>query len=162
MDIRDAVVIITGASEGLGEASARLFTNRGARVALAARSHDKLNQMAKELPGSFAIPVDLRESAAIAQMVAAVQDHYGRIDLLINNAAQGMHGFLEQAADNIRVGVVYPGMMATDMNRHLLPASSVKLAAVAWEAGGELPAVAPGAWCGVSRRHPSRVRGPLP
>ena len=96
MEIRDAVVIVTGASEGLGEASARLFTSQGARVALAARSHDKLNQMAKELSGSFAIPVDLRDSAAIAQMVAAVRDHYGRIDLLINNAAQAMHGFLEQ------------------------------------------------------------------
>ena len=61
MEIRDAVVIVTGASEGLGEASARLFTSQGARVALAARSHDKLNQMAKELSGSFAIPVDLRD-----------------------------------------------------------------------------------------------------
>lgn len=49
----------------------------------------------------------------------------------------------ELAADHIRVGVIYPGMMATEMHRHLLPASTVQSAPVAWEAGRELPAGAP-------------------
>lgn len=216
MEIRNAVVIITGASRGLGEAAARLFASQGARVALAARSIDKLNQLASELPNALAMPVDLHNPASITQMVASVHDHYGRIDLLINNAGQGMHGFLEHteatqyrrlmdlnlygplltmqavlpimrkqgggmimnvsaplarmplipslgayastkaaltlitltaraelAADNIRVSVIYPGIMATEMDRHLLPASTVQSAAIAWEAGGDLPADAP-------------------
>ena len=49
----------------------------------------------------------------------------------------------ELAAENIRVGVIYPGMMATQMHRHLLPASTMQPVAVAWEAGGDLPAEAP-------------------
>src|SRR5215469_2050304 len=95
MEIRDSVVIITGASRGLGEATARLFASQGARVALVARSLDKLNRLASELPGSLALPVDLRDPTSIARMVAGVHTHYGHIDLLINNAGQGMHGFLE-------------------------------------------------------------------
>src|SRR5262245_47779852 len=96
MEIRDAVVIVTGASAGLGESTARLFASQGAKVALAARSADKLHQLAAELPGSFAAPVDMCHQSAVAEMVARVHDHYGRIDMLINNAAQGMHGLLEQ------------------------------------------------------------------
>ena len=49
----------------------------------------------------------------------------------------------ELAPDNIRVCAFYPGMMATEMNAHLLPASTVQSAAVAWEAGGDLPPGAP-------------------
>jgi len=88
MDIRDSVVIITGASAGLGEATARLFASEGARVALAARSADTLTRLAAALPGSLAVPTDMCDEAAIARMVARVHAHYGRIDLLINNAGQ--------------------------------------------------------------------------
>jgi NAD(P)-dependent dehydrogenase (short-subunit alcohol dehydrogenase family) len=216
MQIRDAVVIVTGASSGLGEAAARRFAREGARVALAARSAETLRRIAGELPQAVAVPVDLRDSEAIGALVERVVDHYGRIDALINNAGQGMHGFLEQteigqyrllmdlnvyapllltqavipimrqqggglivnvsaplgqapllpslgaygstkaalsvltltaraelAADNIRVGAFYPGMMATAMNTHLLPASTMRPVAVAWEAGAALPPGAP-------------------
>ncbi len=95
MDIRESVVIITGASTGLGEATARLLASQGARVAVAARSVDTLNRLAAELPGSLAVPTDLCDGAAIAQMVAQVHTHYGRIDLLINNAGQAMQGPVE-------------------------------------------------------------------
>ncbi len=88
MDMCDSVVIITGASRGLGEATARLFASEGARVALAARSADTLTRLAATLPGSLAVPTDMCDGAAIARMVARVHAHYGRIDLLINNAGQ--------------------------------------------------------------------------
>jgi NADP-dependent 3-hydroxy acid dehydrogenase YdfG len=98
MEIHNSVVIITGASSGLGEATARLFAARGAKVALVARSADALNHLTAELPGSLAIPTDMRDAHAIARMVATVYAHYQRIDVLINNAGQGMVSALEHTA----------------------------------------------------------------
>jgi short-subunit dehydrogenase len=96
MEIRGAVAIITGASMGIGLMTARLFTAHGARVALASRSADALARLAGELAGSVAIPTDMRDAASIKHMVAAAHAHYGRIDLLINNAGQGMYAPIEQ------------------------------------------------------------------
>lgn len=97
MEISGKVAIITGASAGIGLATARLFAQKGAQVALVARSADKLLQLAAELPGSIAIPTDMRDPTAIARMVEQVQQHYGRVDVLVNNAGQGMHVPIEHA-----------------------------------------------------------------
>jgi short-subunit dehydrogenase len=91
MDISQKVVIITGASEGIGLATARLFAERSAKLALAARSVAKLEQIAAELPDAIAIPTDMRDESAVHAMVAETLAHFGRIDVLINNAGQGMH-----------------------------------------------------------------------
>lgn len=91
MEIANKVAIITGASGGIGLATARLFAERGAQVALVARSVERLEQLAADLPGSLAVTTDMRDTAAVQQMIAQVQQHYGRIDILINNAGQGMH-----------------------------------------------------------------------
>ncbi|MHB8276813.1 MAG: SDR family NAD(P)-dependent oxidoreductase [Candidatus Humimicrobiaceae bacterium] len=95
MDIRNKVVIITGASAGIGLATAKLFAKNGAKVALAARSKDKLNKLAAELQNSFAIPTDMTKNTSIENMVKEVCKHYGRIDILINNAGQGYDGLIE-------------------------------------------------------------------
>ena len=97
MEIADKVAIITGASGGIGLATARLFAERGARVALVARSAELLQQSAAELPNALAMPTDMRNTAAVRQMIAQVQQHYGRIDILINNAGQGMHVSVAEA-----------------------------------------------------------------
>lgn len=97
MDIAGKIAIITGASSGIGLATARLFTQHGAKVALAARSVAKLQTVAAELPGSFVVPTDMRDTNAVHQMITAVHQHYGRIDILINNAGQGMHVPIAQA-----------------------------------------------------------------
>lgn len=91
MDIRDKVVLITGASSGIGRAAAELFAAQGAKVALAARSADRLAELAERLPGALAVPTDMLDEAAVAQMVRTTQEHYGRIDVLVNNAGRGMH-----------------------------------------------------------------------
>jgi short-subunit dehydrogenase len=101
MNVSGAVTIVTGASEGIGLATARLFARHGAKVALVARSADKIGRLAYELNGSFAYSADMRDEGAIRGMVEGVQRHYGRIDCLINNAGQGMwmpleHTDLEQ------------------------------------------------------------------
>ncbi len=92
MDVQDGVIIVTGASEGIGEAVARLLAREGAQVALVARSTEKLESLARELPRSFAYTVDMRDMDAVQGMIDAVAKHYGRIDVLINNAGRGMHG----------------------------------------------------------------------
>jgi short-subunit dehydrogenase len=96
MDIKGKVVIITGASSGIGLATARLLARHGAKVALAARSRDKLNQLAAELPDSFAIPTDMRSEKDIRNMTEKVLEHFGRIDVLINNAGRGYDAPLEE------------------------------------------------------------------
>ncbi len=92
MDIQDKVVIITGASEGIGLATARLFAQEGAKVALAARSADTLTTVVNELHEAIAVPTDMRNKDAIKSMVDSVFQRYGRIDILINNAGQSVRG----------------------------------------------------------------------
>ncbi|GCE10418.1 SDR family oxidoreductase [Tengunoibacter tsumagoiensis] len=96
MEITQKVVLLTGASEGIGLATARLFAQQGARLALAARSADTLQKVAAELPEALALPTDMRSEEAVKQMVARTYEHYGRIDVLINNAGQGLHVPIEQ------------------------------------------------------------------
>ena len=96
MDINGKVTIITGASAGIGLATARLFAAEGARLVLAARSQDKLESLAAELrqQSHEALPIrtDVRDQAAVKRMVAQAQQHFGRIDILINNAGQSAAG----------------------------------------------------------------------
>jgi short-subunit dehydrogenase len=96
MDISGKVVIITGASAGIGRATARRFAAEGATVVLAARSADKLNELAEELRGqgreALPLPTDMCQPEAVSQMVEKAFQHYGRIDILINNAGQAAAG----------------------------------------------------------------------
>lgn len=93
--IKDKVIIVTGASAGIGLATARLLAQEGAHVALAARSVAVLNKLTEELPGSYAVPTDMSDEASIKEMVYKVKAHFGRIDVLINNAGQGLYGAIE-------------------------------------------------------------------
>ena len=95
MNIRNKVVIITGASAGIGHATAKLFAKNGAKVALAARSKDKLNKLASGLQNSLAVPTDMTKAISIKNMVKEVYNHYGHIDILINNAGQGFDGLVK-------------------------------------------------------------------
>lgn len=90
MQIDGAIILITGASGGIGKAAAELLAGRGASVALAARSHDKLGAISAVLPGSFAVKTDMCEPESACAMIAATFEHYGRIDVLVNNAGRGM------------------------------------------------------------------------
>jgi len=96
MKVREKVVIVTGASGGIGLATARLLAERGARLALVARSRDKLETIAGELQGSVAIPADMTKTDEIADMVDETEKHFGRIDVLVNNAGQGYDASIEQ------------------------------------------------------------------
>lgn len=95
MNLMGKVAIVTGASMGIGEATAQLFTRGGAKVALVARSRDKLAKLEKELPGSVAFFADMTNEKNIREMIGHVFAHYGRIDILVNNAGQGYDSRLE-------------------------------------------------------------------
>ena len=96
MDIAGKIVIITGASEGIGQATARCFAEAGAKVVLAARSCEKLQTLADDLRqhGQEALcsPADMRDAKAVQEMVQRTYEQYGRIDILINNAGQAAAG----------------------------------------------------------------------
>ena len=90
MVVKNSVVLITRASEGIGKATAELLSSKGAKVALAARSKDKLEQLAAKLNDAFAVTVDMTVPNSITEMIDRVLEHYGRIDILINNAGQAL------------------------------------------------------------------------
>lgn len=87
------VVLITGASRGIGAAAARLFAREGASVVLAARGVDALEKIAAEIRGdggvADAVPLDLADSASIRAAVDRVEDLHGRLDGAFNNGAAG-------------------------------------------------------------------------
>ena len=89
-NIQGKVVVITGASSGLGEAAARLLSAQGATVVLGARRVDRLRSLADELTGSggktIAIATDVTRYDQVKRLVDAAVHTYGRIDVMINNA----------------------------------------------------------------------------
>lgn len=95
MQIKDKIVIVTGASEGIGLAMAKALSQAGAKVVMAARSADKLKELEKELLGTLAVPTDLRKLEDIKNLTQKTIEKFGRIDILINNAGQGIYGALE-------------------------------------------------------------------
>jgi short-subunit dehydrogenase len=95
MEIKEKVVIVTGASAGIGLAVARLLAQRGAKVVLAARSKDALEKLQAEIPGSLAIPTDMTKPADIKHLIDTAKEKFGRIDVLINNAGQGLRSNVE-------------------------------------------------------------------
>ena len=99
----DPVFLITGASSGIGAATARRAAGAGYRVVLAARSKDKLAGLAEELGGrerALAVPCDVTEWRDQEAMVAATLDAFGRIDVAFANAGFGAkRGFREETPE---------------------------------------------------------------
>jgi short-subunit dehydrogenase len=110
MEITNKIIIITGASQGIGLATAKLLSARGAKVVLAARNQKALDALQKELPDSLAVVTDMRKPEDITNLVSKTIGKFGRIDILINNAGQGMSGLvenidIEQYKSNMKLNV---------------------------------------------------------
>jgi short-subunit dehydrogenase len=89
VQIRDQVVLLTGASEGIGASLARQLRARGARLALVARNESRLR--ANCGPGDLVLPADLTRSEDRERAAAQALDHFGRVDILVNNAGIGLY-----------------------------------------------------------------------
>ena len=95
MDIQNKVAVVTGASEGIGLELAKALAKKGASVVLAARSADKLKALEKEIPNSIAVPTDMRKPSDISNLIEKTVEKFGRVDILINNAGQGLRSNVE-------------------------------------------------------------------
>jgi NADP-dependent 3-hydroxy acid dehydrogenase YdfG len=107
MEIQGRVVIVTGASSGIGLATARSFAQAGAKVVLAARSSETINAVAEELREfgyeALAITTDVRDQTQVQHLIDATCVYYGHLDILINNAALGSAGFVaDETVDHFR------------------------------------------------------------
>ncbi|HKQ07592.1 MAG TPA: SDR family NAD(P)-dependent oxidoreductase [Blastocatellia bacterium] len=97
--LQDQVVIITGASAGIGEASARMLARQGAIIVLAARRKERLDQLKGEIEAAggraLAIAADITDAAGRERLVSETLAAFGRIDALVNNAGYGQRGPIE-------------------------------------------------------------------
>ena len=100
-NITDKVIVITGASSGMGEAAARHLAEKGARVVLAARRSDRIDALAKSITDNgghaLAFATDVTKADDVRKLVEAAVSKWGRIDVLINNAGVMPLSFLDQA-----------------------------------------------------------------
>lgn len=111
--ISGKVVAITGASSGIGAASARALTAAGARVVLGARRADRLQRLAGELGGGVeTVQCDVRDPKGGERLVSAAIDRFGRLDALVANAGAGMYGGILDGTDEELAAMMetnYPG-----------------------------------------------------
>jgi len=121
------IAIVTGASSGIGEATARRLARDGMRVTLAARRQDELERVAGEIEAgggqALVAPTDVRDRAAIHRMVQATLDRWGRVDVLINNAGLGYSArVVDLDPDQLRAQVSVNLVAVIECAQAVLPA----------------------------------------
>jgi NAD(P)-dependent dehydrogenase (short-subunit alcohol dehydrogenase family) len=121
----DRVAIVTGASAGLGRRFARVLDAAGARVVVAARRKERLDELAGELTDALAVECDLAEPDAPQALLDATLAHYGQVDIVVNNAAvDATRPALEESSDGFRhvleVNLVAPFALATSAARSIV------------------------------------------
>lgn len=105
MNIKDQVIVVTGASKGLGAAIATRLAQAGCSLALVARSEQELNKLADQLTCEYGVIAqgfvcDLRNSQAVLDLAKQITKSFGHIDVLINNAGLGFYKpFLEHSVE---------------------------------------------------------------
>jgi 3-oxoacyl-[acyl-carrier protein] reductase len=148
--LQDRVVVITGASAGIGRATARELIGAAARVVLGARRRDRLEAIEAEHPGrAVAVEMDVRVPAASQRLVATALERFGRIDALVANAGIGMYGgILDHTDDELTTmldtnvaGTVWPIRAAVPKMLEAGAGDIVIVASVAGFRGGSDEAV---------------------
>jgi len=137
--------VVTGASSGIGEATARLLAQQGCNVALAARREDRLKDLAAQLgEGALAVPTDVTDPAACEALVSRAVERFGSVDVLVANAGLGLYGSIPDGDPedwrrmfevNV-LGVLYATRAAV---RHMLDRGSGDVVLVSSLAGRRVP-----------------------
>ena len=124
--LRGAVCIVTGASSGIGRATALAFGREGAHVVLSARRDPMLRSLADEIRGlgaeALVIPADVSRREDVDRIVQGTLDRFGRVDVLVNNAGFGFSGTVEDTSEQVMrelLDVNYMG--AFNLTRLVLP-----------------------------------------
>ncbi len=127
LGLRGKVAIVGGASQGIGFAIARLLAAEGTDVAMVARKADPLAQsvaqVAQQNGGrAFAVPADIRSAADCQRIVASASEHFGRLDILINNDGAPPLGLLAEFEDAAWQRAIEQNLMSVvRLSRHALP-----------------------------------------
>lgn len=127
--VTDRVVIVTGASSGIGASVARCFAEQGARVVLAARRADRIEALAAELPQAMAVTCDVTDDEQRNALIDATIARWGRIDVLINNAAAysiqpAERESVESFTSIVDINLVSVFALSAAAARHMLPAGA--------------------------------------
>ncbi len=121
MDLKDAHVVITGASRGIGAALADAFAARGARLTLAARSLPGLQEVAARTGGAV-VQADLADPAVVDGFIARVEAEHGPVDVLVNNAGIDVTGaFTELSGEELERVIRLNAITVADLSRQVLP-----------------------------------------
>ena len=145
MTLTGKTAVVTGASSGIGEATACLLAQKGYNVTLAARREDRLRDLATELgEGALAVPTDVTDPAACEALVSRAVERFGSVDLLVANAGLGLYGSIPDGNPedwrrmfevNV-LGVLYATRAAV---RHMLDRGSGDIVIVSSLAGRRVP-----------------------
>jgi 2-deoxy-D-gluconate 3-dehydrogenase len=141
LQLRDTVVLVTGASRGLGAEMAIALAAEGAHVVAAARSKDSLAQVAAQGDGRISVvEADMRDEAAVAGLVDEVVARHGRIDGLVNNAGIAPAGkYVDQDPaiwrDALSVNVIAPMLLAQSAGRRMIDQGGGRIVNVASTTG---------------------------
>ena len=149
-ELRDSVVAITGASAGIGRATARELAGAGARVVVGARRRDRLEALEREFPDRIvAVEMDVRSPDDARRLIGEAVDRFGRLDSLVANAGIGMYGgILDNTDEDLATmldtniaGTVWPIRAAVPEMRKAGRGDIVIVASVAGFRGGADEAV---------------------
>lgn len=126
MDLTNRVAVVTGASSGIGEATAKALAAEGAQVSLAARREAKLTDVADQIEAAdgnaIVVPTDVRDEEQVASLVEQTEDAFGSIDILVNNAATAEFGsFATTDKNEIRTQVEVNLLAVMNMTHAVLP-----------------------------------------
>ncbi|MFC7141383.1 SDR family oxidoreductase [Halosimplex aquaticum] len=111
MDLTDRVAVVTGASSGIGEATARALAREGCAVALVARREERLEAIADDIDGeTLVVPTDVSDEDAVTAMAETVRAELGTVEILVNNAGVARGGpvadaDLAELRQNVRVNL---------------------------------------------------------